>query len=44
MSDLAGSGGRNETVWLIRTATPELIEVSLESVNAGSATARPEVN
>ncbi len=44
ISDLAGSGEREETVWLVSIETPDLITVSLETVNAGGATMRPEVN
>jgi len=43
ISDLAGSGGREELVWLVRASSADQIEVSIESVNAGGATVRPEV-
>ncbi|MFT5286337.1 MAG: hypothetical protein ACI8TQ_002505 [Planctomycetota bacterium] len=43
ISELAGSGGREETVWLVRTKHPDRLQVTIESVNAGGASVRPEV-
>ena len=43
ISSLPGSGGREELVWLVRTDRPAELEVSIDSVNAGGATVRPEV-
>ncbi len=43
ISDLAGSGGRHELEWLVRTASPRDIEVRVGSDSAGSAGAAPEV-
>ncbi len=41
IEDLPGSGGRSETTWLVETADPTALEVTVETSHAGRASARP---
>lgn len=43
VEDLPGSGGRRETVWIVRAADPASLEVTVTTDDAGCAAARPEV-